>query len=90
MQIAAMAKDAAITVRVPQELKRRLAARAKRERRSISAQVLFELERAVATEEDRPAERPALGMFEGARLPSDADIREARSALWGRLSKSGG
>jgi hypothetical protein len=80
-----MVKDAAITVRVPQELKRRLAQRAKREHRSISAQVLCELERAVAEEAGASGEKRALGLFRGAVLPSDDDFLAVRSALWGRL-----
>jgi hypothetical protein len=86
MQSASMAKDAAITVRVPVVLKRRLAQRAQRERRSVSAQVVFELERAVASEPDVPADgRRVLGMFAGARLPTDDDFLEVRAALWSRL-----
>jgi hypothetical protein len=81
-----MAKNAAITVRVPLVLKRRLEARAKRERRSISAQVQLELERAVG-EESSPARRPALGMFEGSGVPTDEDLREVRSLLFGRLGR---
>lgn len=83
-----MAKDAAITVRVPVALKRRLAERARRERRSVSAQVLHELERAVAEEPDVPPDRErALGMFTGARLPTDDDFREVRAVLWSRLAR---
>lgn len=77
-------KDATITVRVPPELKRRLAERAKRERRSISAQVLFELERATLREAAGPAPISALGMFKGARIPSDSDFAEVRSLVWSR------
>jgi len=84
-----MPKDATITVRVPQELKRRLARRAKLEHRSISAQVLQELERAVAQEAPGQAREPALGLFAAARLPSEEDFREVRSALWGRLGARG-
>ena len=84
-----MSKNATITVRVPQELKLRLARRAKLEHRSISAQVLCELERAVAREELGEARRQALGLFDGARLPSDEDFREVRSALWGRAGMRG-
>jgi len=77
-------KDATITVRVPPELKRRLAERAKRERRSISAQVLFELERATLQEAGGPKTTSALGMFKGARIPSDSDFAEVRSIVWSR------
>jgi hypothetical protein len=86
-----MKKEAAITVRIPATLKRRLARTARRERRSMSAQVQHALEQAVALEPDEPVERrPALGMFAGARLPSDNDILEVRAALWGELGKRDG
>ncbi len=86
-----MANDVAITVRVPAKLKQRLVQRAKRERRSISAQVLHELERAVSGEPDEAtAERPAVGLFEGYRLPSDEDLRKVRSLLWSRVGRRRG
>lgn len=80
-----MSKDATITVRVPRELKRQLARRAGLEHRSISAQVLHELERAIAREESGEARSPALGLFNAVRLPSEEDFREVRAALWGRV-----
>lgn len=86
LQIAYMNKTASITVRVPQALKRRLAQRAKREHRSISAQVLLELERAVASDDAESRDvRPALGLFEGSRVPTDDDFREVRAGLWGNM-----
>jgi hypothetical protein len=85
MQFTYMANDAAITVRVPMKLKKRLAQRAMRERRSISAQVVHELERAVADDDDGGHSQPALALFEGARLPTDQDLLDVRVALWGRL-----
>jgi predicted transcriptional regulator len=86
-----MAKDAAITVRLPAELKRRLALRAKRERRSISGQVQHELERAIAGEpEEHAGLAPAVGMFQGARVPAEDDFREVRGALWGSLGERDG
>jgi hypothetical protein len=81
-----MTKVGEITVRVPVALKRRIKQRAQRERRSVSMQVLHEIERSVSEEPDVAADgQPALGMFEGARLPTDADFLEVRAALWGRL-----
>lgn len=81
-------KSSVLTVRLSDDLKRRAAARAKRERRSVSAQVEHELERALADE--RPSApsraRTALGMFEGARLPSEDDFAEVRRLVWDRLS----
>lgn len=85
-----VAKDMAITVRVPAQLKRRLEQRAKREHRSISGQVLHELERAVAEDSQTEPREAALGMCVGAALPSDADLLEVRSSLWGRLGNPNG
>jgi plasmid stability protein len=89
-QNAYMRRDAAITVRVPQGLKRQLAQRARREHRSISAQVLFELERAVANEHPGEPTRAALGLLGGAKVPTDDDFREVRLRLWGRLGHRDG
>jgi hypothetical protein len=85
-----MAKEAAITVRVPAALKQRLEARAKRERRSVSAQVVVELERGLADEAASSAPGHAvLGMFEGARVPTDDEFAEVRAAVWRRLGHRG-
>lgn len=88
MQNAYMAKSAAVTVRLPVALKRRLEARAKSERRSLSAQMVVDLER---VSEERPSRADAtgrfLGLFEGTRVPSDRDIAEVRRLLWGKLGR---
>jgi hypothetical protein len=85
-----MNKEAAVTVRLPLALKRRIEARAKRERRSLSAQVVWELEQALASEPKPEAPRPALGMFAGGRVPTDEEIAEVRALLWGRMGRRGG
>lgn len=85
-----MSKDATITVRVPESLKQRLAERARREHRSISAQVLHELEVAVQREAEGATGVSALGLFEGAALPSDEDILEVRADLFRRMTGGGG
>src|SRR5262245_4359449 len=88
MQDAAMAKDAAVTVRLPLALKRTLEARARRERRSLSAQIAAYLERGVASDpvpDDRPGK--LLGLFEGGPVPSDDDFARVRRQLWGTLGK---
>ena len=87
MQSEYMAKQAAITVRVPAALRRRLEAKAKRERRSLSAQVEHELTQALAGEGGgQPAKTGSfLGRYEGGPVPTDADFREVRAMLWGRL-----
>jgi len=71
----------------PNRLKQQLEARASREHRSISAQVVQELSRALIDEAPTSAgERvPVLGRYEGDRLPTDKDLAEVRTALWGRL-----
>ncbi len=85
-----MSKDAAITVRVPAPLRKRLEARAKRERRSLSAQVVVDLERLLAEEAtvSGPVES-ALGRFEGAKVPSEEDFVQVRQMLWGKLGRRG-
>jgi hypothetical protein len=82
-------KSAALSVRIPEPLKRKLIVRARRERRSLSAQVEYELARSLTEEEaSRPGKRESfLGMFKGARVPTDNDFAEARSLLWGRLNR---
>jgi hypothetical protein len=81
-----MSKNTAVTVRLPIELKRRLAARAQRERRSVSAQIVAELSQSLGDEGQSvgPAQS-ALGMFAGSRVPSDRDFQEVRALLWGKL-----
>lgn len=84
-----MVKNAALTVRLPAPLKARLEARAEAEHRSLSAQVVAELE-GVA---DEPPEKQGgagrfLGLFSGTAVPSDADLAAARARLWGRLPRS--
>jgi hypothetical protein len=87
-----MPNNAAVTVRLPKDLKRRLAARAQRERRSVSAQIVAELARSL---EDESREivlpvRSVLGMFAGSRIPQDRDFAEVRALLWGRLGARDG
>ena len=87
MHNAYMSKSAAVTVRLPPMLKRRLEARAKSERRSLSAQLVVDLER--ISEEPSPVETKGrfLGLFEGTRVPTDSDIAEVRRLLWGKLGR---
>jgi len=82
-----MAKDAAITVRIPSTLKRALEARAVAQRRSLSAQVAADLERAVESEAPVSAKGRFLGLYHGVALPTDADLEEVRGLLWGNLGR---
>lgn len=81
-----MQKKSAVTVRLPLDLKRRLAARAEKERRSVSAQIVAELSHALRSETPPSGTtRSPLGMFAGARLPRDRDFDDIRKSLWGKL-----
>lgn len=81
-----MPKDAAVTVRIPLELKRRLEARARREKRSLSAQITTCLEREVADESPPPrGRRSLLGLYAGTPVPTDRDFVNARRSLWNSL-----
>ena len=80
-----MANDASVTVRIPASLKRRLEVRARQGHRSLSAQMLHDLERAVASA-GGPQPGRFVGLYAGTPLPSDADFREVRARLWGTLA----
>jgi predicted transcriptional regulator len=86
-----MSKDVAVTVRIPSGLKRRLEAVARKERRSLSAQITSVLERE-ARDEAVEAEPGAklLGRYEGTPVPSDEDLIEVRRLLWGALGRRSG
>ena len=85
MQSEDMANDAIVTVRIPAALKRRLEHRARQGHRSLSAQVLHDLEHSSAPSPQ--AERGRfVGLFAGTPVPTDADIRDARTKLWGRMT----
>ena len=88
MQNAHMAKNATLTVRLPASLKARLEARAVAEHRSLSAQVVADLEGLADSRPDQPrAEGRFLGLYSGTTVPSDADLSEVRARLWGRLPR---
>ena len=83
-----MAKSATLTVRLPPTLKARLEARAEAEHRSLSSQVVAELEGAV---EEVPVDPPGkgrfIGLYAGGKVPTDEDIAEVRELLWRRLRR---
>lgn len=85
-----MPKDAAITIRLPASLRRRLEARARAQRRSLSAQVVVELERASPEPEASLSVKGRfLGRFAGTLTPTDGDLAEVRRRLWGTLGRRG-
>ena len=91
MQSEDMANDAIVTVRIPADLKRRLEQRAKRSHRSLSAQVLHDLEQAVAGPQPVAGKpRRFVGLYAGTPVASDADVLEVRRRLWGRLARHAG
>lgn len=87
--MAKMAKTATVTVRIPGALKESLEARALREHRSLSAQIEHELTQTLAGEHAPGLARAGtlLGRFAGKKVPTDADVREARATLWKRLER---
>jgi hypothetical protein len=85
-----MAKDVAITIRLPATLRRRLESRAIAQRRSLSAQIVVDLEQ--ACDETEPlvgAKGRLLGIFAGTKVPTDREIVEVRQQLWGSLATRG-
>lgn len=90
MQSESMPNDAIVTVRIPAAVKRRLEQRARRGHRSLSAQVLHDLEQADVAAARREAPDKGgrfLGLYAGTPVASDDDIREVRARLWGRLAR---
>ncbi len=81
-----MPNDASVTVRIPAALKRRVEGRAREAHRSLSAQVLHDLEASAVAAVASPARGRFLGLFAGSPVPTDAQIREVRARLWGRLT----
>ncbi len=82
-----MANAAAVTVRIPAELKRRLCLRAHQEHRSLSSEITAVLERSVAQEPVRGSSGHLLGLYRGRMIPSEEDFVEVRALLWSGLSK---
>lgn len=88
MHIEDMGKQASLTVRLPVALKRSIEQRADAQRRSVSSQVVHDLE--LAAQAAAPtAPGHFLGLFKGSRLPTDDEVREARARLWHRLGDAG-
>ena len=83
---AYMTKNAAITIRIPASLKRSLEARADKQHRSLSAQVVADLETILDRSRDGEAGGKFLGLFRGTPLPNPDDIKEVRTLLWGSLA----
>ena len=82
-----MAKDSAITVRLPDALKEHLRARAVAEHRSLSAEVVAVLERAALELPAPMGKGKFLGLYAGTALPTEEDFQEVRGRLWSRLGR---
>ena len=85
MQNAYMICNSTIMLRIPARLRRRLEVHARKLRRSLSSQVVHDLEKLM--EEVPPEGSPGkfLGLYQGSRIPTDAEIAETRSVMWGSL-----
>jgi hypothetical protein len=82
---AYMNRDATITLRISASLKRRLEARARKMRRSLSSQVVHDLEVLMEGMTAEGAPGKFLGLYQGSRIPTDAEIAEVRSVMWRAL-----
>jgi hypothetical protein len=54
-------------------------------RRSVSSQVVHDLETLMKEVPPKGAPGKFRGLFQGSRIPTDAEIAEVRSRLWGAL-----
>jgi len=82
-----MAKTAAVSVRIPAELKASLEARAKRLHRSLSAQITHDLEQLAAGESMPGAGGKLLGRYVATKLPTAAEFRAVRKQLWRGMAR---
>ena len=82
-----MAKTAAVSVRIPAQLKASLEARAKRLHRSLSAQITHDLEQLAAAEAVSTKSGTLLGRYVGSMVPTDAEFRAVRKQLWRGLTR---
>jgi hypothetical protein len=81
-----MTKDAVVTVRMRSALRRQIEGVARKEGRSLSAQIERLVEAGLETSESRgtlPKRRPQAlsGLFAGARVPTIEDFRSVRSEI---------
>jgi predicted transcriptional regulator len=80
-------KDAVLTIRVASSLRKRVEDLARREGRSLSQQAGQLIERGIGGGASRPAASRAIerrvlsGIFQGARVPTLSDFREARASI---------
>ena len=84
MHDAYMPKEAAVTVRIPAGLKKKLLMRARSEHRSLSSQIATVLERSVEGTGPRGPGR-LLGLYEGTAVPTEEDFAKVRALLFGSL-----
>lgn len=82
-----MPKATAVTIRMPSTLKRKLEARAANQHRSLSAQIIADLEDVLDSVSQSGVKGRFLGLYEGTALPTDNDIGEVRGLLWGDLRR---
>ncbi|MBN1959943.1 MAG: hypothetical protein JW841_03280 [Deltaproteobacteria bacterium] len=81
-----MSKNAAISIRLPADIKASLVARAHAQHRSLSAQITHDLEIAANNDPGIKASHSCrfLGRFPSNTIVSDDDIALVRSMLWRR------
>jgi hypothetical protein len=80
-------KDAVLTVRLPSATRRRLETVARREGRSLSAQVERLVEQGLAAAATREKPRPLAGSLAGGRVPTIEDFTQVRTLLSASLGR---
>jgi plasmid stability protein len=84
-----MAKTSTLTVRMDPDLLAALKARAKRLRRSTSAEVVRLLQQEVAVVPRKlEAGRPSMGMFAHLETPTPEELKNTRHAIEASIAKS--
>jgi hypothetical protein len=89
-------KDAVLTVRLPSRLRRRIEDLASQEGRSLSQQVGRLIEQGIGAHAEpavtgrRRQHRALSGLFQGGRVPTLAEFREARALIAASLRRRGG
>ena len=84
-------KDAVVTVRMRSALRRRIESAARKEGRSLSAQIERLVEAGLeAPDRGTPAPRALSGLFAGGRVPALEDFAEVRRELSTALGRRSG
>jgi hypothetical protein len=82
-----MIGDSTVMLKLPLSLKRSLKERALKMHRSLSSQIVHDLETFIEQLPPEDGRAKFMGLYEGTRVPTDAEILEVRSRMWGTLAR---